>query len=169
MTLISRKAKVCPQCRMSVSFSSAVAGFIKTGVWLIAAIISLGFAALEKAEKYGYSKELQATVAQLDLANLTTSVLQSQIINPQGPPPQFLENGEFAQSSHEGSGDSSIDSGRAMMAAPTSANDPTELAEEAVRLEQKIQEQLIKSPRNEALLKQLIRRQQYLKTTSGQY
>ena len=147
MTEISRRARICPQCHGALTFSSRVRSFFQTGAWMIAALVSLGFATYEKAEKYGYSERLDAVVNELFIANLTTDVLQDQIAVPAPPPPEFLESGQFAE-------------GGLMMATANgnASYDPTELG----RLGQAIQLESAKKTPDLQELKRLIARQQYL-------
>ncbi len=108
---------------------------------MIAALVSLGFATYEKAEKYGYSERLDAVVNELFIANLTTDVLQDQIADPAPPPPEFLESGQFAE-------------GGLMMATANgnASYDPTELG----RLGQAIQLESAKKTPDLQELKRLI-------------
>lgn len=77
MTLISRRASVCPQCRNSVARFSGLVSFVRSGAWFVTATVSLGFAAVEKWEKLGLSKELG--VAKNEITQKENVITQKEI------------------------------------------------------------------------------------------
>ena len=84
MTLISRRAGVCPQCRNSLSAFSGIQGFVRTGAWLVTATVSLAFAGLEKAENLGLSKDLEAAGVTIASKEVQTEVLREAITKVAG-------------------------------------------------------------------------------------
>jgi|GEM_PF-6140200 len=88
MSSIARRAKVCPQCRLSVTFLSSVQEFFKTTAWLATSLVALWYASIEKVEKLGLKEDLDAVQAnvtvkakELLVANITNDILKQRVEN----------------------------------------------------------------------------------------
>ena len=109
MTEISRRARVCPQCQRELSFTAGIWGFFRSAAWVIATVVSLGFAILERVERLGLADELEQLGIALTVKEVEAEVLRDVVVeqaqSPAGlaeslaPPPLELENSpvELAQ------------------------------------------------------------------------
>jgi hypothetical protein len=153
MTVISRRARVCPQCGNSQSSLAGIRSLFRNAAWLVTAGVSLAFAGLEKAENLGLNKDLEAAGITIASKEVQTEVLREAIAQV-GTPRRSAMAMRVAAPDEYSTTDSAfypeVDG-----AEPQPPADPKDQIEE---IDKQIADVLAKSPIDRKQLKELERR-----------